>query len=230
MPPKRLSSIRKQSFSAPSSPSPRLRQLHEDAQPQPDLPSPSSPAHPSPILRWFHNQASPSSLSRPQSPCSAALFEAMHDHLPTRPEPAYLPPVYHAKIRPPILNELTRSTLPTSSLATPADPLGHHYPTDLAHPSSLNRIPPSAPARTSLDTLRTLYTKAIPATSPHQQARSISIPATFRNWLQAEPIKDDNKHKSILTEEDQDEDPSVEQENIRKKCGYLSPSVFCFLV
>ncbi|KAF9654124.1 alpha/beta-hydrolase [Thelephora ganbajun] len=132
-----------------------------------------------------------------------------------------------------MLNELTRSTLPTSLLTTPrvtdssTDRLGHHTP-DLGHPLFLNRVPPSAPARTSLDTLRTLYTKSIPTSPLHQQTRSINIPTPFRNWFQTEPIKDDDKHKSILTEEDQDEDLEVERENIRKK--YLAPKnpiVFC---
>ena len=124
-----------------------------------------------------------------------------------------------------MLDELTRSTLPTSSLTAPqlscppTDRIGHHTP-DSAHPLLLNRIPPSAPARTSLDTLRTLYTKATPTVPSHQQTRSISIPAPFRNWFQTEPDKDDDKHSSILTEEDQDEDSEVERENIRKKCKH----------
>lgn len=216
MPPKRLSIVRNQSLSAPASPSSRFKHLPEDAQPQPPSPS-SNPV--SPILRWFQNQVtlpSPPSTSRPQTPHSAALSEAMHDHLPTRPEPAHLPPEYHtSNIRPTILSELTRSTPSTSSLANPA------------HALLSNRIPPSAPARSSLDTLRTLYTKAAPTTPHHQQARSISIPAPFRNWFQSDPANDD-KHKSILTEEDQDEDSDVERENIRRK--YLAPRhpvVFC---
>lgn len=222
MPPKRLSIIRGQSVSAPASPASRLKHLAEDVQ-QPVSPSQSSSGPASPILRWFQTQISlpsPPPPSRSQSPHSAALSEAMHDHLPTRPEPAHLPPQYHASIRPPMLNELARSTLPTSSLAAPQltdstlDRLGNHTP-DSSHLLLLNRIPPSAPARTSLDTLRTLYTKATPT---HQQTRSITIPAPFRNWFQAEPVKGDDERKSILTEEDQDEDPEVERENIRKKC------------
>lgn len=221
MPPKRLSIVRNQSLSAPASPSSRFKHLSEDAQPQPPSPS-SNPV--SPILRWFQNQVSlPStpSTSRPQSPHSAALSEAMHDHLPTRPEPAHLPPECHANIRPLILSELTRSTLPTSSLTNPADRLGHHT-SDSVHALLLNRIPPSAPARSSLDTLRTLYTKAAPTASHHQQTRSINIPAPFRNWFQSDPANDD-KHTSILTEEDQDEDSDVERENIRRKCEYSTP-------
>jgi triacylglycerol lipase len=153
------------------------------------------------------------------------LSEAMHDHLLTRPEPAHLPPQYHANIRPPMLDELTRSTLPTSSLTapqpsdSPANRTGHHTP-DSAHPLLLNRIPPSAPARTSLDTLRTLYTKAVPTVPSHQQTRNITIPTPFRNWFQTEPVGDVDKHESILTEEDQDDDSEVERENIRKKCEY----------
>lgn len=231
MPPKRLSIVRRQSVSAPPSPSPRLKHLSQDAQPQPPSPSQPSSNRASPILRWFHNQISPSpplSPSLPQSSHSDALLEAMHDHIPARPEPAHLPPEYHAGIRPPIIGELTRSALPTFSVTTslssdsPANRLGHHTP-DSVQALSLNRIPPSAPARTSLDSLRTLYTKATPTTTPiHQQTRSISIPAPFRNWFQTEPLKDDDKHKSILTEEDQDEDPEVEREIIRKKCEYCS--------
>ena len=222
---KRLPIVRNQSASAPTSPAPRLKHLVDDAQQQ----QPASPSHPSsgpgsPILRWFRTQlpsSSPPSSPRPRSPHSAALLEAMHDHLPTRPEPAHLPPQYHANIRPPMLDELTRSTLPISSLTAPhlADQLGHHTP-DPGHPLSFNRIPPSAPARKSLDTLRTLYTKTNPFTPFHQQTRSITIPTPFRNWFQTDPVKDDDKHKSILTEEDQDEDSEVERDNIRKKCKY----------
>ena len=225
MPPKRLPIVRRQSASAPASPAPRLKHLVEDAQQQQSTspPQPSSgPA--SPILRWFQTQLSSSSpppMSRPQSPHSAALSEAMRDHLPTRPEPAHLPPQYHASIRPPMLDELTRSTLPTSSLTTPhpTDRLGHHTP-DSGHPLLFNQIPPSAPARKSLDTLRTLYTKTIPTPPFHQQTRSITIPTPFRNWFQTEPVKDGNEHKPILAEEDQDEDSEVQRENIRKKCEY----------
>lgn len=224
MPQKRLSIFRGQSASAPASPAPRLKRLAEDAQQQPASPSHSSSGPASPILRWFQTQLSSSSpppTSRPQSPHSAALSEAMHDHLPKKPEPAHLPPQYHANVRPPMLDELTRSTLPTSSLTPPhlTDQLGHHTP-DSGHQLSFNRIPPSAPARKSLDTLRTLYTKTIPTTSFHQQTRSITIPTPFRNWFQTEPAKDDDKYKSILTEEDQDEDSEVERENIRKKCKH----------
>jgi len=230
MPPKRASMIRRQSVSAPASPTPKFKHLTQDAQ-QPLSPSRPSSGPASPVLRWFQTRMSPSppsSLSRPQSPHSAALSEAMHDHLPTRPEPAHLPPQYHANIRPPMLDDLTRSTLPTSSLSaphlsgSPADRLGHHTP-DPPHPLSLTRIPPSAPARTSLDTLRTLYTKAMPTVPFHQQTRSINIPTPFRNWFQAEPVKGDDKHESILAEEDQDEDPEVERENIRKKCKCPHP-------
>ena len=228
MPPKSILVVRKQSVSAPVSPSSRFKHLSGDSQPQPDSPSQSSSGPASPILRWFHNKISlhsPPPLSRPQTPHSAALSEAMHDHLPTRPEPAHLPPEYHANIRPPIINELARCTLPTSSLITPA---GRHHTSDSADPLLLDRIPPSAPARSSLDTLRTLYNKGIPATPLHQQTRSISIPAPFRNWFQTEPAKDEDKHKSILTEEDRDEDPEVERENIRRKCRHSSviPTIF----
>lgn len=229
MPPKRTSIVRTQSFSAPTSPGPRSKHLAEDAR-QPASPSQPSSGLASPILRWFQTQMSSSlppspSPSRPQTPHSAALSEAMHNRLPTRPDPAHLPSQYHANIRPPMLDELTRSTLPTSSLTAPhpsdppADRLGHHTP-DSAYPLLLNRIPPSAPARTSVDALRTLYTKAAPTVPSHQQTRSISIPTPFRNWFQTEPANDDDKHSSILTEEDQDEDPEVERENIRKKCKY----------
>ena len=222
MPPRRLSIVRGQSVSAPASPVPRLKHLAEDAQ-QPASTSQSSSGPSPPILRWFRTQISlppPPPPSRPQSPHSAALSEAMHDHLLAGPEPVHLPPQYHANIRPPMLNELTRSTLPISSLAAPqltdshVDRLGHHTP-DSSRLLLSNRIPPSAPARTSLDTLRTLYTKAIPT---HQQTRSITIPTPFRNWFQAEPVKDNDEHKSILTEEDQHEDPEAEREYIRKKC------------
>lgn len=224
--PKRLSIVRKQSASAPPSPLPRLKHLSEDAQPQ--LPSPQSPSSPvtvTPFLRWFRKQmasSSPLSPSQPQTPYSAALSEAMNDGLPTMPEPAHILPEYHAEIRPPMLSELTRSTLPTSSLTTPADRPGHH-PSSSPHGSSLDRIPPSAPARTSLDTLRILYNRTILTTPQHQQTRSISIPAAFRNWFQAEPVKDQGEHRSILTEEDQDEDPEVERENIRRKCTHQKP-------
>ena len=224
MPPKRISMVRAQPVSAPVSPASRLQHLAEDAR-QPASPSQHSSG--SPILRWFQSQMSSSSPSspspsRPLTPHSAALLEAMHNHLPTRPDPAHLPSQYHANIRPPMLDELTRSTLPTSSLTapqpseSPADRLGHHTP-DSVHPLLVNRIPPSAPARTSLDTLRTLYTKATPTVSSHQQTRSITIPTPFRSWFQTES---GDKHSSILTDEDQDEDSEVERENIRKKCKY----------
>ena len=221
MPPKRMHIVRTQSVSAPTSPGPRLKHLAEDAR----KPAPPSQPSSSPILRWFQTQTpsppppSPSP-SRPQTPHSAALSEAMHNHFLTRPEPAHLPSQYHANIRPPMLDDLTRSTLPTSSLTAPqhqssdppADRLGHHTS------ELLNRIPPSAPARSSLDTLRTLYTKTIPTVPSHQQTRSISIPAPFRNWFQTDPVKDGDGHGSILTEEDQDEDSEAEREHIRKKC------------
>lgn len=229
MPIRRFSIVRRPSASAPASPAPRLKHLTEDVQrqQQPAPPSQPSSGPASPILRWFQTQVSSPSPSRPQSPHSAALSEAMHDYLPTRPEPAHLPPQYHANIRPPMLDELTRSTLPTSSLTTPplTDRLGHHTP-DPGHPLLFDRIPPSAPARKSLDTLRTLYTRTIPATPLHQQTRSITIPTPFRNWFQTESAKDADKHKYILTEEDQHEDSEIERENIRKKCKYPAGRIY----
>lgn len=223
---KRISIIRGQSVSAPASPASRLKHLPEDAHQQPDSPSQPSTGPVSPIIRWFQTQLPPTSStspSRSQNPHSAALSAAIHDHLPIRPEPAHLPPQYRANIRPPIINEITRSSLPTSSLTTPhpIDSLGHHT-SNSGGSQSLDRIPPSFPARTSLDTLRTLYTKAIPTTQTHQQTRSITIPSPFRNWFQTEPDKDDDKRELILTEEDRDDDSEVERENIKKKCKYFA--------
>ena len=210
--------------SAPSSPSPRLhlldnRSTMSEHSPQPKLPQAF------PFLQWFN--------SRPASP-SAALSEALHDglKLPARPDPARLPPSLNRsqshRRAPSVFSNLTRSTLPTSSLSSPGqstESSNTHYTVDSEYPVVLNHSPPSVPTRSSLDTLRSLQApttlrRTRPSSSRHQQKRSIHLPSPIRSWFQSEP-PDDKQHESILVEEDQAETADQERERIRHKCPFL---------
>lgn len=217
---KRLSvpSARPSHFSAPSSPLPRPQILEPE------------PQTTSPILRWFRSSAEPSRASSP----SSALSEALHDEslkLPSRPEAAVLSSSFKPHIRPPpLLGNLTRSTLPTSSLSPPVQSTerspdhASHFTVDSAYPVALNHSPPSIPTRTSIDTLRNVQRRTSskkPPSPGHQQTRSLNISAPLMSWWSSDPPPE-KKHEGILDEEDQADNSDEERENIRHKCRFSS--------
>jgi len=120
-----------------------------------------------PIVRWLSRQAS--------------LDEALHE------------PLFNRHLLPPFFDNLTRSTLPTSSLSPP-----------LQSPSTL-----LTPSPSSLDTLRSL--------SHRNHARSIatSPPTIATSWWWSQSQNVD----SLLNEDDRADSPHQQQDNIRKKCS-----------
>ncbi|KAF8973581.1 Alpha/Beta hydrolase protein [Flammula alnicola] len=155
-----------------------------------------------PVLRW---------LSNSNSTHQPALDEAMNTPLPTRPQPARLPPSFRASHMvihpPPFFDNLTRSTLPTSSLSPPLRVENSPAPSldaTIARPPPivLTHVPPT---RSSIDTLRDV------------QGSATTSASSSRWWFQSDFFSS------------QDDGPSIApKEEIKKK--YLSPKnpvVFC---
>lgn len=181
--------------------------------------------------------ASPSSSSftsnsQPPSPQLAALSsldEALHESLqgllPTPPPRARIPDSFHASRTlsraPPFLDNLTRSTLPTSSLS-------HYHPVPLdvqqieAPPIILSKSPPN---RTSVDSLRRLSirdrSRSIHSSAVAATATSIapSRPASpTKSWWWQSENKDNVD--TLLNEDDRAGTIQEERDNLRKKCAF----------
>lgn len=213
-----------------------------------------------PILRWlgswspYHQPGSPKSSpdsrspsrssfsSTPPSPSLASLNEALHESLlPTKPPLARLPPSFYSSKSlshaPPFLDNLTRSTLPTSSLSPPL-PTG--FPTQYSSPPSTSDLqsPPivlthSSLSRTSLDTLRSVsyrdHVRSSSLSSIGSTSTATALPSepptsntTSWWWFQS-----DNKANvdSLLGDDDRAETVQEEQEHIRNKCTLLNSSI-----
>ncbi|KAJ7596852.1 Alpha/Beta hydrolase protein [Mycena floridula] len=169
-----------------------------------------------PVLRWLGSWSSPPSPRRIQSSIHgsptgslASLDEALHEPL-RFPPPARLPELYNSRsLRrpPPFLDNLTRSTLPLSSVSRPYN---HYETTPIVSP----------PTGSSLDSLRSFST-----TSRNSSPSVSEIPTSAWRWFQSE-----NKENvdAMLDEEDRAETVQEERDRINKK--YLStknPVVFC---
>ncbi|KAA1468074.1 alpha/beta-hydrolase [Dentipellis sp. KUC8613] len=265
----------------PLKPKPRLAPLQPPMPSPPSSSQPSPVKSPLPILRWLGHHPSSTSLhsnastpssasSRSASPLSS-LQDALSSPLPPPPQvtppsashqrtdshshlhPAYpsRPASMFAPNSPPFLHTFTRSTLPSTTLATPfQSSLYAHDPFDLAHhrniyTPTLNypvNIEHSPPQRTSLDTLRSLqdrererviHTQQPPSRkgSQHAQSNSYSTAASSAApssgwwWFQGDNKEDVDR---LLDESDRAETVSQEQLKIHKK--YLAPKnplVFC---
>ncbi|PPQ65778.1 hypothetical protein CVT24_011995 [Panaeolus cyanescens] len=137
-------------------------------------------------------------------PIESQVEEAINTPLqmPLRPPVARLPPYFrHSRLHPPpFYDNLTRSTLPTSSLSPPPLPLA---------PSI--HVPQS---RSSLDTLRSVHTRFL----------STSSSSNSSWWFFQQPDSTSSDNQDLLSQEDQSKTPC----EIKKK--YLSPKnpvVFC---
>ncbi|KZT30756.1 hypothetical protein NEOLEDRAFT_1126379 [Neolentinus lepideus HHB14362 ss-1] len=175
-----------------------------------------------PVLRWFNSpthspqsaspartphSGTPSPTSSPRRPPEPLLADALTSELPLpRPPPsAHLRalPNSHA-FRPPLLESLTRSTLPTSSLSYTSSPPLLYACGELVDPPYVNGSPPPAPDRrvsecsidwgdsqdpvspiilnnsppghTSLDTMRTLLERERCRASQPQHKHTLSTP------------------------------------------------------
>ncbi|CAA7268008.1 unnamed protein product [Cyclocybe aegerita] len=206
-----------------------------------------------PVLRWLSNLTnsnsqppSParSSLSlnlQPPSPSLSLLNEALNTPLilpsPIIPRPplAKLPPSFRAAHNvthpPPFFDNLTRSTLPTSSLSPPPTVSTHPVPqVDLARPPPivLNHSPPS---RTSLDSLRSLHTRSmttysITSITSLDSVSQKSSTTTSASWWSFQQFTKSNKD-ALLADEDR---PQTQQQQQDLKNKYISPNnpiVFC---
>lgn len=200
-----------------------------------------------PILRWLgtwspygipsSQEPSPSSSSTNlSSPSLVSLNEALTEDLclPRTPKAAQLSHFSLSK-QPPFVDNLTRSTLPTASLAPPTILSTDFSPTSPTfrarssarsnHPLdkteiSLNHSPPS---RTSLDSLRSLSQRDFSLRRSH--SRSVSTASaqpssdsdSNTSWWWFQSGNKDNVD-TLLEEDDRAATVEEEQHNIRKKC------------
>lgn len=201
---------------------------------------PAQPKSPTPVLRWLGPFGQPENRRRisgsgsnspsgsgPPSPSLAALNEALNeDLLPAAPPQARLPSSFYASRSlsrpPPFLDNLTRSTLPTSSLSpgvpSPRDP-------NTTQSISLNDDPPSPKAqiishsppgsRSSIDTLRSVRDRGIHTSAPLDNPS----PTKTNNWwwFQGENKKNVD---TLLEADDRADSVGAEQTHLRKKCEY----------
>lgn len=179
-----------------------------------------------PILRWLSNVSSTRSSppSSPPSPNLALLNEAMNE--PLRPPAARLPPSFRASRNlsrpPPFLDNLTRSTLPSSSLSPPIASF-HSIRSDVVRPPPI-LLAHSPPTRSSLDSLRSFYSQSISThsadllTGNHLQTSS---PTTSSWWW----FQSDNNVSSPVVD-DRSEMLSVKETNNKYKSP-RNPVVFC---
>ncbi|KAF6766583.1 triacylglycerol lipase [Ephemerocybe angulata] len=194
------------------------------------------PAVRRPVLRWL--SPTPSTTSSPPSPALHSLSEAMTE--PLRPPPARLGPLHlrHTQRRPPpFLDNLTRSTLPTSSLSPPLPVT----PPTSSHVSSpdVRRPPPivlnqSSLTQTSLDSLRSVHrrtsvrtaTRSISSTSSPSSALSVEEPTSSTAWSWW--FNSESNNDALLSDEDKPANPAQKQEHIdRKYKSTKNPIVFC---
>uniref|UniRef100_D8PRX4 GPI inositol-deacylase n=2 Tax=Schizophyllum commune (strain H4-8 / FGSC 9210) TaxID=578458 RepID=D8PRX4_SCHCM len=171
-----------------------------------------------PTLRWLGtrgSQHSTPSPSAPPSPLISSLDEALHEELalPKPPPLAKLPDSFYASRqltrRPPFLDNLTHSTLPTASLV--GEQLAEH--------DGPLRSPPTS---SSLDSLRRVSERDRRRNSTEESQDS---PSRSSGWWFFQH-KDDMDN--MLNEDDRADTVQEEQDNIRKK--YRSPRnpiVFC---
>ncbi|KAK0465008.1 Alpha/Beta hydrolase protein [Desarmillaria tabescens] len=218
-----------------------------------------------PVVRWletwspYHNSGSSKSTassqasspassrsSTPPSPALASLNEALHEslRLPTRPPLARLPtPLYTSRLghghSPQFFDNLTRTTLPTSSLSIESQLNYSSSPissSPISSQSSIYQQPAilgnSPTHRTSLDTLRSVSQRDYRRSS-HSQSISSERTSTFDStswpknwwWFQSENKEDVD---GMLGEDDRADTVEEERDRIRKK--YRSPKnpiVFC---
>ncbi|KAE9408286.1 alpha/beta-hydrolase [Gymnopus androsaceus JB14] len=206
-----------------------------------------------PILRWLgtwspygkpsSREPSPSSSSTNLSPSLVSLNEALNEQLalPRPPKAAQLSHFSLSK-QPPFLDNLTRSTLPTASLAAPAVVSNNSSPTSptfRARSSARSNDPldsteinlnHSPPSRTSLDSLRTLSRRDSAFRQSHSRSASTASALDSEsntNWWWFQSGNKDNVD-TLLEEEDRADTVGEEQERIRKKYhSPRNPVVFC---
>jgi triacylglycerol lipase len=213
----------------------------DDMPPQARMP----PAN-APILRWLSSWSRPQSRAgtpppstTPPPPSLASLAEALHEPLPTvlptvLPR-ARLPDSFHVSRSlsrgPAFLDNLTRSTLPTSSLSPPlsvTSPYFNQPPSPT--PSDLLRSPPivlthSPPTRSSLDTLRSVSSRdhiRTMSTSSIITTATLTEPPTSPTTASWWWFQNDNKENvdTLLTEDDRAESVQQQQHKLRKRCSY----------
>ncbi|KAF8078798.1 triacylglycerol lipase [Lyophyllum atratum] len=187
-----------------------------------------------PVLRWRTSLSSSSTplSSTPPSPTLASLNEALHEPLPSPPLPVRPPPALLPDLRrpPPFLDNLTRSTLPTSSLSPPLSVSSHPSPSPSPSHAPL-LLTHSTPAQSSLDSLRSLssrdHVRSLSTSSATSSALTLSTPSPTlsRWWFQSE-----NKENvtTLLNQDDRADYIQQQQHKLRKK--YRSPKnpvVFC---
>ncbi|KAJ2919292.1 hypothetical protein MD484_g1175, partial [Candolleomyces efflorescens] len=198
-----------------------------------------------PVLRWI--SPTPSSSSTPPSPDLNSLSEALTESIPPPPPPARLPPPHFRPSNsisrpPPFFDNLTRSTLPTSSLSPPLPVSPLSSPNSIRSSLDVQRPPPivlhqSSLTRSSLDSLRSVNTRTSThsfssGSSSASQTSILSLVSTANNaessstaaawwWFQSDANTD-----ALLAEEDRPADDKKEQIDQKYKAT-KNPVVFC---
>ncbi|KAF9448168.1 alpha/beta-hydrolase [Macrolepiota fuliginosa MF-IS2] len=205
--------------------------------------------HPTPILRWLSNwplndkhshsgseSGSGSSSSSPTSSSSdlALLREALREPLIARPPEARLPPPFRARNLthpPPFLDNLTRSTLPTSSLSPPLEVAisssDASYTKISPPPIILSHSPPH---RSSLDTLRRVSLPPPRPLSTLSTTDSTSSAATASSFLSG--LQSTSSFSWWFSEPKDSNDPLLSEEDrnhqlTKKYKSTKNPIVFC---
>jgi triacylglycerol lipase len=178
---------------------------------------------PTPIVRWLSSWSStpagspsrsrsksPSSRSEPPSSSLRSLDEALSSqlHLPSKPPPAQLSKSFSTSRflsrPPPLLDDLTRATLPTASLSFPSSIQSQDPP--------IVNISRSPTTRTSIDSLRHISDRGIHSSS---SSRVNALPRLAWWWERSD---NEENEVTLLNEEEQADDAQQLQEHIRKKC------------
>ncbi|EAU92719.1 triacylglycerol lipase [Coprinopsis cinerea okayama7 len=217
-----------------------------------------------PVLRWLTGPIS----SSPPSPDLRSLSEAMTEPItppppiktPTPPPLARLPPSFRPSknlTRPPpfLVDGLTRTTLPTSSLSPPLPVSSSSQPTSVIQtPKDVQKPPPivlnhSSLTRSSLDSLRSVQTRTFSggcATSLHS-VQSLDVREETGSTVQRSNTRTstvasssssttaawwwfqtDTNKDHLLSEEDQaDGQQAPAQQEKRKYTPTANPVVFC---
>ena len=168
-----------------------------------------------PILRWFADSSGASTSKTPASEIQDALWSDIRSSTTIqRPVPALLSPAIAAgrnstfRRAPPLLESLTRSTLPTASLSL--------HPVDDTYDRNEELVEPlaqSPPSRTSLESLRSIYEQRTDLNSNNANLQTGTFSNAFSKWW--------FKREDLLEEDDRADANETEEERIRRRCNWF---------
>lgn len=238
-----------------SSPRKSLSERLDSLLPVPDEPLTNTPEAPrpavprtlktqGPVLRWLGSWSpnSPKSRSAPETPSNSnppspppspgilSLNEALHEPIQRLPKPR-LPDSFHPHTHPPpFLDNLTRSTLPISSLSPAISVRNGRAPRE-AYTNNPLHSPPiflnsSQSKRSSLDTLRSVSSRDHKQTLSVESTSSVEPVTSPFNWNWFQPGGKEDVDP-LLDEEDRAETVADEQQRFKKKCTHFQDPFTC---